>query len=183
MHERNFASLNYSSFVATLARGYGRGVESPTRIGADIMPSHAIKIVALCLSAVTLATCAGVAAAAERSVALTQEPLVMRLSKDEFRIAFGLNAEAGAPRGCSGVIRYRVDWKTEDGTTRTETRRVSYSVSPLASRAITVDRQYFDTAEGQHTTDVVKVRVDRISCLEAGGARAAQLASAATPVR
>ena len=31
------------------------------------------------------------------------------------------------------------------------------------SRTIAVDRQYFDTAEGQHTTDVVKVRVDAIT--------------------
>jgi hypothetical protein len=121
------------------------------------------------LSAATLMTlgAASVASAAGRSVSLTQDPLVMRLSKDEFRIAFGLQAEQGAAQGCNGVIRYRVDWKTEDGITRSETRLVSYTVSPRASRAITVDRQYFDTAEGQHTTDVVKVSVDRITCLDA----------------
>jgi hypothetical protein len=28
-----------------------------------------------------------------------------------------------------------------------------------------LERQYFDTAEGAHTTDVVKVTVDRITCL------------------
>jgi hypothetical protein len=38
-------------------------------------------------------------------------------------------------------------------------------VSPNASRTIAVDRQYFDTAEGQHTTDVLKVSVDAITCL------------------
>jgi hypothetical protein len=63
------------------------------------------------------------------------------------------------------LIRYRVDWKTADGTTRSETKHVSYTVSPLAPRTIAVDRQYFDTAEGQHTTDVVKVRVDSITSI------------------
>jgi len=101
-----------------------------------------------------------------RSVSLTQEPLVMRLNKDEFRIVFGINGEQCAPIGCTGSIRYRVDWKTSDGTTRSEVKHVSYTVSPRASRTITVDRQYFDTAEGQHTTDVVKVSVDRITCLD-----------------
>jgi len=79
------------------------------------------------------------------------------------------------------LIRFRVDWKTDDGTTRSETKRVNYSVSAHASRAITVDRQYFDTGEGQHTTDVVKVSVERIRCLDAG-AHAAQLASAMRPL-
>jgi hypothetical protein len=63
------------------------------------------------------------------------------------------------------LIRYRVDWKTPDGTTRSEIRHVNYTVSPNASRTIAVDRQYFDTAEGQHTTDVLKVSVDAITCL------------------
>lgn len=129
--------------------------------------------------------CAGVtvAPASERSVSLTQEPLVMRLSKDEFRIAFGINAERAAPYGCNGVIRYRVDWKTEDGVKRSEARLVNYTVSPHASRAITVDRQYFDTAEGQHTTEVVKVSVDKITCLDGGNARIPQIASATTGQR
>ena len=95
---------------------------------------------------------------------LTHEPLVMRLSKDEFRIAFGVNAQGCATHGCSGMIRYRVDWRTADGTTRSEIKRVGYSVAPLARRTIAVDRQYFDTAEGRHTTDVVKVSVDAITC-------------------
>jgi hypothetical protein len=100
----------------------------------------------------------------------------MRLSKDEFRIAFGINAEHGAAQGCNGVIRYRVDWKTEDGMKRSENRLVSYTVSPLASRAMTVDRQYFDTAEGQHTTEVVRVTVDSITCLERADSRAPEVA-------
>ncbi len=100
-----------------------------------------------------------------RSASLVQDPLVMRLSKDEFRIAFGINAHGCASNGCSGVIHYRVKWKTEDGTVMSEFRRVRYNVVPHSSRTITVDRQYFDTAEGAHTTDVVKVTVDRITCL------------------
>jgi hypothetical protein len=106
------------------------------------------------------------AAALKRSVSLTQDPLVMRLAKDEFRIAFGLNAGRFASSGCNGVIRYRVDWKTEDGTTRSEAKRVRYTVLPGASRTITVDHQYFDTADAAHTTDVVKVSVDEITCLD-----------------
>jgi hypothetical protein len=135
------------------------------------MPTRPITTTSLCALALLALGSAGVASAAEHALSLTQEPLVMRLSKDEFRIAFGINAERLASTGCNGVIRYRIDWKTEDGNTRSETRRVSYSVSPRASRAITVDRQYFDTAEGQHTTDVVKVRVNRITCLDGVEAR------------
>lgn len=144
-----------------------------------------IKSIKSALSAIAVAAVtarAGVATALEHPVSLTQEPLVMRLSKDEFRIAFGLSAERAAAGGCSGVIRYHVDWKTEDGTTRSEFRRVNYSLAPRSSRSITVDRQYFDTAEGQHTTEVVRVSVDRISCLDAGDARP-QLASAITGTR
>jgi hypothetical protein len=106
--------------------------------------------------------------------ALTQEPLIMRLSKDEFRIAFGIAAERCAPGGCTGTIRYRVDWRTEDGSVTSELKRVSFIVPPHYSRAMTVDRQYFDTAEGAHTTDVVKVTVDRIDCV--GGPYAASQA-------
>jgi hypothetical protein len=101
-----------------------------------------------------------------RSASLTQDPLVMRLSKDEFRIAFGVNAHGCALKGCSGLIHYRVKWKTEDGTVMSELRRVSYNVVPHSSRTMTVDRQYFDTAEGAHTTDVVEVTVDTITCLD-----------------
>ena len=109
---------------------------------------------------------AGAAPPVERSVSLTQDPLIMRLNKDEFRIAFGINGERCGANGCSGMIRYRVDWKTADGTTRSEIKHVNYTVSPHARRTIAVDRQYFDTAEGQHTTDVVKVSIDAITCLD-----------------
>lgn len=113
----------------------------------------------------TLASLRGVAAAPpENRVSLTQNPLVMRLSKDEFRIAFGINGEKCLPDGCHGSIRYRVHWKTEDGLMRSEAKRVSYTVSPHTGRAIAVDRQYFDTAEGEHQTEIVAVTVDAITC-------------------
>jgi hypothetical protein len=126
---------------------------------------------------------AGIASAASNpgAVSLIQDPLVMRLNKDEFRIAFGINAERCAVNGCNGVIRYRVDWATEDGTPRSEIKHVSYTVAANSSRAITVDRQYFDTAEGAHTTSVVKVTVDRITCVDGLERALARTASTADP--
>jgi hypothetical protein len=134
------------------------------------------------LSLITVATLGVIASAiaapaSEHSASLTQEPLVMRLSKDEFRIAFGINSERCAATGCNGVIHSRVDWKAEDGTTRSESRRVNYAALPNIGRSITVDRQYFDTAEGAHTTDVVKVSVDKITCLDGVDSRGARTAS------
>jgi hypothetical protein len=64
------------------------------------------------------------------------------------------------------VIHYRVEWQTEDGTVISEFRRGSYNVLPHSMRTVTVDRQYFDTAKGAHTTDVVKVIVDMITCVD-----------------
>jgi hypothetical protein len=98
------------------------------------------------------------------TVSLTEAPLVMRVNKDEFRIAFGIDGEACGQNGCSGSIRYRVDWQTAHGAKRSEIKQVGYTVSPLARRTIAVDRQYFDIAEGANTTEVVKVSVDRITC-------------------
>jgi hypothetical protein len=100
----------------------------------------------------------------ERAVSLTQAPLVMRVDKDEFRIAFGIDGQACGQNGCTGSIRYRVEWKTPQGAKRSEIKQVGYTVPPLASRTIAVDRQYFDTAEGAHTTEVLKVSVDKITC-------------------
>ena len=113
-------------------------------------------------------------------VSLSQEPIVMRLSKDEFRIVFGLNA-ATNDHGCNGVIRYRVDWRAEDGTTRSEIKHVNYAVVPRSGRGLTVDRQYFDTAEGAHTTDVVKVSVDMITCVDGAESTAARTAALVSP--
>jgi len=100
----------------------------------------------------------------ESPVSLTQAPLVMRVSNDQFRVAFGINGDQCFPKGCRGSIRYRVIWSTEDGVIRSETRKVSYAVVPNSRRSITVDRQYFDTAEGEHTTKIVRVSVDVITC-------------------
>jgi hypothetical protein len=137
----------------------------------------ALLIAAACAAAWPAA--AGAGSTGGRAVSLTQQPLVMRLSKDEFRIAFGVNAQGCESHGCSGVIHYKVTWKTEDGTLVFESKRVAYSVLPHYSRTITVDRQYFDTAEGAHTTDVVKVAVDRITCSDGAYSSAAQMASIA----
>src|ERR1700683_1071715 len=93
------------------------------------------------------------AAPAAHSVSLTQEPLVMRLNKDEFRIAFGINGEQCAPNGCNGSIRYRVEWKTTDGMTRSEIKQVNYTVSPDAPHTLPVHRQDFDTPAAGHTTE------------------------------
>jgi hypothetical protein len=106
----------------------------------------------------------------------------MRLNKDEFRIAFAINAERCAPHGCNGVIRYRVDWRTVDGKTRSEIKHVDYTVLPSGTRTIAVDRQYFDTAEGQQTTDVFNVSVERITCLNRASLLARQTASTAIDV-
>ena len=66
---------------------------------------------------------AGAAAAAppEGAVLVTGDPVVMRLNKDEFRIAFGIDARNCMPHGCNGSVRYRVNWKASDGTTRWST--------------------------------------------------------------
>jgi hypothetical protein len=122
------------------------------------------------LAMVSMSAGAGVSSSAMQSVSLTQDPLVMRLSKDEFRIAFGINGESCGTNGCSGTIHYRVEWKTPDGASRSEIRHVDYRVAPNAGRTIAVDRQYLDTAEGQHTTEVIKVGVDAITCNDGVGA-------------
>ena len=111
------------------------------------------------------------AAQATPLISLSQSPLVMRLSKDEFRIAFGINGEQCSPNGCHGLIRYRVDWRTEGGVTHSEVKQVDFAVSPHSARSITVDRQYFDTGEGAHTTEVVNVSVDDITCYAGTEAR------------
>lgn len=107
-------------------------------------------------------------ASTKHTVSLVGAPLVMRLNNDEFRIAFGIDGKQCMPSGCSGLIHYRVHWKTADGTARSEARRVSYQISPRSGRTIAVDRQYLDTAEGAHTTDVTEVSVERITCRDGG---------------
>ena len=98
------------------------------------------------------------------SVSLTQDPLVMRVGKDEFRIAFGLDAASCKESGCSGTIRYNTTWETEDGIRSTEQKSVTFNIPDGAERSLSVDRSYFDTAEAKHTTKVVGVDVNQISC-------------------
>ena len=159
-HEQIRCKCRYSSFVAVTVRCYCRAMHNSSVLRMKSTALSVIGMAVLCIGAR-----AGAADAADHSVVLSHDPLIMRISKDEFRIAFGINGERCGTQGCRGLIHYRVDWKTPDGTIRSEIRHVNYTVSPNASRTIAVDRQYFDTAEGQHTTDVLKVSVDAITCL------------------
>ena len=128
-----------------------------------------IKMSVLAVAALHALSPVRAAASELPAVSLTQSPLVMRMSQDEFRVAFGIKSVGCSAKGCRGAIRYRVNWKAEDGTTRWEIREVDYAVVPHSARTIAVDRQYFDTAEGAHTTDVLKVTVARITCHEGTG--------------
>jgi len=121
------------------------------------------------LSSLLLALCVlplgtAFAAPATCGVSLTQDPLVMRLGKDEFRIAFGLDAATCRDSGCSGSISYNATWQTDDGQQSTERKTVAFDIPAGAERSLSVDRHYFDTAEAQHTTQIVGVAVDQISC-------------------
>ena len=98
------------------------------------------------------------------SVAVTQEPVVLRISKDEFRIAFAVSGNQCRETGCSGVIRYQAAWRTEHGPTKIDRKVLSYNIPDGANRSIAVDRHYFDTAEAQHTTSIVRIDVDEVSC-------------------
>ena len=100
-------------------------------------------------------------------VTLTQDPLVMRIGKDEFRIAFGLDGTTCRGTGCSGVIKYRATWQAEDGTRNTEDKAVRFDIPQDAERSLTVDRSYFDEGEAQHTVEVVNVDVAQINCSSA----------------
>jgi len=75
-----------------------------------------------------------------------QEPLIMRLNKDEFRIAFAINGERAVPTAARhDSLSSRLE--TPDGATRTERKHVNFTVSP--SRAAPLPwTQYFDTPKG-----------------------------------
>ncbi|MET0229865.1 MAG: hypothetical protein ABW186_02925 [Rhodanobacteraceae bacterium] len=120
------------------------------------------------LAGLVLALAAGNAVAAETTCAVnvSNDPVVIRMDKDEFRIAFGVTGDACDAKGCSGVIRYRAAWRTEDGAEATDTKVLSYDIPSGSKRSIAVDRHYFDTSEGRHTTDLVSVSVDEVSCTE-----------------
>lgn len=121
-----------------------------------------MKLSSMFLMTAIAASGGALAAPPEGAVLLTGDPVVMRLNKDEFRIVFSIEGKS-CVHGCSGSVRYWVDWRASDGTARSERKEVSYIVAPDAARTIAVDRQYLDTAEGAHTVDVVKVRVDTIT--------------------
>jgi hypothetical protein len=118
------------------------------------------------LTGLVLALAAGNALAAEATCAVnvTNDPVVIRMDKDEFRIAFGVAGDACAKDGCSGVIRYHAAWRTEDGTESSDNKVLSYEIPSGSKRSIAVDRHYFDTSEGRHTTDLVDVKIDEVSC-------------------
>jgi len=127
-----------------------------------VMQRYKISTLVLALAALPLDS--AFAAPATCGVGLTQEPLVMRLGKDEFRIAFGLDAATCRKDGCSGSISYNATWQTDDGQQSTERKTVAFDIPAGAERSLSVDRHYFDTAEAQHTTKVVGVDVQQISC-------------------
>ena len=125
---------------------------------------HSIKLSSLVFALFAVPIAGAVAAPSTCSVSLSQDPLPMRIGKDEFRIAFGLDAASCEGYGCSGSIRYKATWQTEDGRQSTELKSVGFTIPNGARRSISVDRHYFDTAEAQHTTQIVAVDVDQISC-------------------
>ena len=118
------------------------------------------------LAGLVLALAAGNALATEATCAVnvTNDPVVIRMDKDEFRIAFGVAGDTCAEHGCTGVIRYHAAWQTEDGAKSIDNKVLSYAIPTGAKRSIAVDRHYFDTSEGQHTTDLVEVKIDDVSC-------------------
>lgn len=122
------------------------------------------KLLSLAFALVALPSAGAFATEGTCSVNLTQDPLVMRIGKDEFRIAFGLDAASCKDSGCTGSIRYNTTWETEDGVRNTEQRTVAFNIPNGAERSLSVDRSYFDTAEAQHTTKVVGVDVSQINC-------------------
>jgi hypothetical protein len=122
------------------------------------------KLMSLMFALAAVPAAGAYAAPGTCSVNLTQDPLVMRIGKDEFRIAFGLDAAACKDSGCSGSISYDTTWETEDGQRSTERKTVAFNIPDGAERSLSVDRSYFDTAEAQHTTKVVKVDVSQIRC-------------------
>jgi hypothetical protein len=119
------------------------------------------------LAGLVLALALGDAIAADApvcAVTVTNEPVIIRMNKDEFRIAFGVAGDQCADGGCAGAIRYKATWKTDDGAQSVDSKVLSYDIPSGSKQSIAVDRHYFDTSEGKHTTDLVDVRVDDVSC-------------------
>ena len=102
--------------------------------------------------------------AASCAVTVTTDPVIIRMDKDEFRIAFGVSGERCEENGCTGAIRYKAAWQTENGQQSVDSKVLSYDIPNGANRSIAVDRHYFDTSEGKHTTNLVQVTVENVSC-------------------
>ena len=102
--------------------------------------------------------------AATCAVEVTKDAVIIRMDKDEFRIAFGVSGDRCEQSGCAGVIRYKAAWRTENGQEAVDTKLLSYDIPNGANHSIAVDRHYFDTSEGKHTTDLVEVTIDDVSC-------------------
>jgi hypothetical protein len=90
------------------------------------------------------------AAPATCGVSLTQDPLVMRVGKDEFRIAFGLDAASCHESGCSGSIQYDATWQPDDGQRITERKTVAFDIPAGAERSLSVDRHYRYSERSTH---------------------------------
>ena len=120
-----------------------------------------------------LGSSAGSTSTGRSLVSLTQEPLVIRLNKDEFLIAFGVDAKKCGTNGCNGVISSRVEWKAEDSTIRSTLSRVTFTAPAGAARTIAVDHQHL---KGNGTTQILTVSVEGISSTDTQGSRAAQAA-------
>ena len=137
---------------------------NPTTNQEGMFMSCKMKLLNLAFAFAALPCTGAFATEGTCSVSLTQDPLVMRVGKDEFRIAFGLDAASCKDSGCRGTIRYNTTWETEDGIRSTEQKSVTFNIPDGAERSLSVDRSYFDTAEAKHTTKVVGVDVNQISC-------------------
>jgi hypothetical protein len=122
-----------------------------------------MKIRAMALLGI-LGTTQAFAAPAVCAVQVGKDPVVMRMSKDEFRIAFGVSGAQCHENGCTGVIQYDAAWRTEDGSENVDHKLLSYSIPSGTNQSIAVDRHYFDTGEGRHTTELVRVRISDVSC-------------------
>jgi hypothetical protein len=120
------------------------------------------RILVLALLAATPWT--GASAQDSCKVGLSQDPLVMRLGSDEFRIAFGLDGSRCPPGGCRGEISYKATWRGQDGVRTTEQKSVHFDIPSGAPRSLTTDRSYFDDGEARQTTEIVAVDVSKISC-------------------
>jgi hypothetical protein len=119
---------------------------------------------ALLMLALPLGEAFAATPAATCAVKVAQDPVIIRMDKDEFRIAFAVSGQQCQDGGCSGVIRYQAAWRTEDGAQSTDAKTLSYDIPNGASQSIAVDRHYFDTSEGKHTTDLVQITIDDVSC-------------------